>query len=62
MENDIDPLRFVTLRQAAEMLHISPHTVMRMARNKELPVFKVGGQWRARESELAKWLERVNER
>jgi excisionase family DNA binding protein len=58
MDNDIDPLRFLTLRQAADMLQISPRTLVRLAQRKELSVFKVGGQWRARDSELAKWLER----
>jgi excisionase family DNA binding protein len=62
MENDIDPLRFLTLRQAADMLQISLNTASRMAQSKQLPAFKVGGQWRVRESELAKWLEGVNER
>jgi excisionase family DNA binding protein len=36
--------------------------VLRMARSKELPALKVGGQWRVRESELTKWLEGINER
>jgi excisionase family DNA binding protein len=62
MENDIDPLRFLTLRQTADVLQVSQRTVLRMARSKELPALKVGGQWRVRESELTKWLEGVNER
>jgi excisionase family DNA binding protein len=62
MENDIDPLRFLTLRQAADVLQISLRTASHMAQSKQLPAFKVGGQWRVRESELSKWLEGVNER
>jgi len=62
MENDIDPLRFLTLRQVADVLQMSQRTVLRMARSKQLPAFKLGGQWRLRESELAKWLEGLNER
>ncbi|MGE5853447.1 MAG: helix-turn-helix domain-containing protein [Deltaproteobacteria bacterium] len=33
-----------------------------MIQRKELPAFKVGGQWRLRESELVTWLERLHER
>ena len=62
MENDIDPLRFLTLRQVADVLQMSQRTVLRMAQSKQLPAFKLGGQWRLRESELAKWLEGLNER
>ena len=57
MENNIDPLRFLTLKQVAEALQISGRTAMRMIARKELPAFKVGGQWRIRESELTKWLD-----
>src|SRR5215467_14407374 len=63
MESDIDPVRVLTLQQAADVLQISLRTASRMAQSKQLPAFKVGGQWRVRESELAKWLdEGLNER
>jgi excisionase family DNA binding protein len=32
-----------------------------MIQDKKLPAFKVGGQWRVRESQLTKWLQRLNE-
>ena len=57
VEKDIDSLRLLTIWETADMLQISPRTVLRMARNKQLPAFKLGGQWRVRQSELAKWLE-----
>ena len=62
MENDITPLRLLTLREAAALLQISQRTAMRMIASKELPAFKLGGQWRVRQSELTKWLEGLNER
>ena len=61
MENNIDSLRFLTLKQAAVLLQISPRTAMRMIERKELPGFKVRGQWRVRESELAKRRQGLNE-
>ena len=61
-ENDVTPLRFLTLKEAAAMLQICERTAHRMIERKELSALKVGGQWRLRESELAKWLEGLNER
>jgi excisionase family DNA binding protein len=29
-----------------------------MIRSSDLPAFKVGGQWRMRESQLTEWIER----
>ena len=62
MENDIESLRFLTLRQTAEALHVSVRTVSRMLRRKELPAIRVGGQWRVRESELTKFIQGLEER
>ena len=61
MENIIDPLTLLTIKEAAEALRLSTRTVHRMIKSKELPSFKVGGQWRLRESELQKWLEGQNQ-
>jgi excisionase family DNA binding protein len=41
---------------------MSQRTVLRMLKSKQLPAFKLGHQWRVRESELAKWLKGLNER
>ena len=60
LSKNID-LRFLTLQQAAEMLRMSNRTIQRLIHRKELPAFKVGGQWRFRESELAKWLQGLQE-
>jgi excisionase family DNA binding protein len=57
MENDLEPFRFLTLREAANVLQVSTRTVRRMVDQKEFPAFKLGGQWRVRESEVAKWLQ-----
>jgi excisionase family DNA binding protein len=62
MENNTDPLSILTIRETADVLQVSLRTALRMAKSKQLPAFKLGGQWRIRESELAKWLEGLNER
>jgi len=61
MENDPDQLRLLTLHETAELLQLSRRTVMRMVQRKELPAFKVGGQWRVNESHLSKWMQGLQE-
>lgn len=51
-------LRFLTLREAAEMLRLSKRTPLRMIQHRELPALKIGGQWRIRESHFRSWVER----
>ena len=57
MRDSLDGLRLLTLPEAAELLQVSTRTLQRMIRRKDLPAFKVGGQWRVRESQLARWIE-----
>ena len=61
MEDNTEPLRFLTLQETAELLHLSKRTVLRMLQRKNLPAFKVGGQWRIYETALAKWLEGLHD-
>ncbi|HEU4340255.1 MAG TPA: helix-turn-helix domain-containing protein [Candidatus Binatia bacterium] len=57
MDNQLQSIRLLTLSKAAELLHVSTRTLHRMIRNGTLPAFKVGGQWRVRESQLRQWIE-----
>ena len=63
MENELEPLRrLLTLKETADVLQLSGRTVHRMVKRKELPAFKVGGQWRVSERQLTKWMQRLQER
>ena len=57
MSNGRDEIRLLTLEIAAEILQVSKRTLLRMIQKKEVPAFKVGGQWRIRESQFRKWVE-----
>jgi excisionase family DNA binding protein len=61
MENDLEPLRLLTVSEAAELLSVSKRTLERMIRRNEFPAFKVGGQWRVNGSQLANWIHRISE-
>ena len=57
MDQQLENIRFLTLSEAANLLQVSTRTLQRMIRNGELPAFKVGGQWRVRETQLRQWVE-----
>ena len=62
MENSTEPLKFLTVEETAELLQVSRRTLQRMIHRKDLPAFKVGGQWRIHENALTKWLNGLHER
>jgi len=62
MENSTEPLKFLTVEETAELLQVSRRTLQRMIHRKDLPAFKVGGQWRIHENTLSKWLDGLHER
>ena len=51
-----------TLREAAEYLSISYRTGLKLAKNGALPFFRVGGQWRIKESDLDKYITETKRR
>ena len=50
------PDPFMTVDEVAEYLHLHPLTVRRLARDGEIPAFKVGRQWRIKRELLEKWI------
>jgi excisionase family DNA binding protein len=57
MDEKFDDIRLLTLDEAAALLQVSKRTLQRMIKISELPAFKVGGQWRLRETQLRQWVE-----
>ena len=57
MDQKFDSIRLLTLDEAAALLQVSKRTLHRMIKINQLPAFKVGGQWRVRETQLRQWVE-----
>ncbi len=55
MRNESDLL---DAREAAGYLKLNEQTVRRLAREKQIPAFKVGGSWRFKRSSLEEWAEK----
>jgi excisionase family DNA binding protein len=47
----------LTTYDVARMLQLSPREVRDKAQQKEIPAFKVGGEWRFDRAEIERWLE-----
>jgi len=61
METDLEPLRFLTLQEAAVLLQVPKRRLHRIVQRNELPALKIGRQWRIRQSELIKFIQSINE-
>ena len=60
MSEDKKPQRtqIMTLKEVAKYLGVHSMTVYRLLKEKKLPGFKVGGQWRTKKEVLDKYLLR----
>jgi|TARA_R110002167_G_scaffold366428_1_gene596652 excisionase family DNA binding protein len=53
--------QIMTLKEVAQYLKLTEKTAYRLAANKKLPGFKVGGSWRFKMSDLEAWIEEQKE-
>ncbi len=49
----------LTPGEIAKILRIHPFSVTRLARQRKLPAFKVGGVWRFRKDQFEQWIDRL---
>jgi len=52
----------LTLKEVAQLLKVAEKTVYTMAQNKELPAFKVRGQWRFRREDIDRWIDQQTDK
>lgn len=50
-----DKVEFYTAEEVAKVLRLHPYTVRRLCREKKVPAFKFGGQWRFKKDEIDAW-------
>ena len=51
-------VEFYTVDEVAKVLRLHPYTVRRLCREKRVPAFKFGGQWRFAKSAIYKLLKK----
>ncbi|MBF0491353.1 MAG: helix-turn-helix domain-containing protein [Deltaproteobacteria bacterium] len=47
---------FLSIKEVANRLSLHEMTIYRLIKSKNLPAFKVGGQWRIQQQYLENWL------
>jgi excisionase family DNA binding protein len=47
----------MTLKEVAAYLKLAEKTAYRLAADKKIPGFKVGGSWRFRRAEIESWID-----
>ena len=57
MSNNHEEFMLLTLAEVAAILQFSKRTLLKMIQEREVPAFKVGGQWYLPESQFRKWVE-----
>jgi excisionase family DNA binding protein len=51
----------LTLEEVADFLHIHPSTVYRLLKNRRIPAFKVGSDWRFNQESIEKWVKKLED-
>lgn len=52
----------LTIKEIAEFLRVHPSTIYRLIKRREMPVFRVGSDWRITQYALEKWLRQAEKR
>ena len=60
MEKQAEPT-FLTPRDAAKLLNVPTHRVLKMIQCRALPALRIGRDWRLRKSEVIKWAQQHRE-
>ena len=55
MPNEIP--KVLTLSEVSNYLNVSPVTIYRLLRRKQIPAFRLAGNWRFNVEDLALWME-----
>jgi len=52
-----EKVEFYTAEEVAKVLRLHPYTVRRLCREKRVPAFKFGGQWRFGKQDIDKFIK-----
>jgi len=49
----------MTLDEVAQFLHVHPSTIYRLLKDRSIPAFKVGSDWRFNQESIEKWVKQL---
>jgi excisionase family DNA binding protein len=53
------PAKVLTVREVSEYLRVHPSTIYRLLRQRQLPAFRVGSDWRFNVEAIDRWRSRM---
>jgi len=48
----------MTIKEVADYLKINEKTIYKLAKEKKIPAFKIGGNWRFKKEAIDEWIKR----
>ena len=55
------PLKIITVREVSDYLRVHPSTIYRLLRERQLPAFRVGSDWRFNVEAIDRWRASMEE-
>jgi excisionase family DNA binding protein len=49
------------LEEVAQLLHVHPTTIYRLLKNRSIPAFRVGSEWRFNQESIERWMSKLEE-
>jgi excisionase family DNA binding protein len=49
----------LTLEEVADFLHVHSSTIYRLLKNRRIPAFKVGSDWRFNQESIEQWVKNL---
>jgi excisionase family DNA binding protein len=49
----------LTLEEVADFLHVHSSTIYRLLKNRRIPAFKVGSDWRFNQESIEQWVKKL---
>lgn len=53
--------KVLTLEEVAEYLHVHPSTVYRLLKNRRIPAFRMGSDWRFNQESIEQWVKKLED-
>jgi excisionase family DNA binding protein len=54
--------KVLTLEEVADFLHVHPSTVYRLLKNRRIPAFRMGSDWRFNQESIEQWVKKLEDR
>ena len=54
-------VKVLTLEEVGEYLHVHPSSVYRLLKNRRIPAFRMGSDWRFNQESIEQWVKKLED-